>query len=207
MSTEPPIGQRLAANVAAQKRGRDAERAAWDADAPARRLAELFAALQSRAAELYPGTPLRFRSQPEGYDVTLGGRQIGLSHQELQELRPEAWPALETRIYEALGLGEPPAHAAGSRGAAWVAAVVDVWKAAHELAAHDLPLLLERAARAEALAPVLDPTLWLRKSADLAHDRAWLEAALPLWRHYREALREARQPRPEDHEPDPSPGV
>jgi hypothetical protein len=193
-----PLGRKLAQNIAAQGRAREAERVAWAADAPGRRLAELFAELQSRAAVIRPGEPVRVsRVESEGlryYSIALGAAVFLLSEVELAALQPAAWPALEARIYEALHLGPvlpTPSPLARLDGPAWVAAVLAVFKVGLELENYDLPALIAAAAQAEALGPVLNPTLYQAKGADLAHDRAWLEAALPLWRHAREARRQA----------------
>ncbi len=50
------------------------------------------------------------------------------------------------------------------------------------LTAHDLPGLLEAIDHAEVAGPLLDPTLYREKGAEMNHDKKLLEAALPLWR-------------------------
>lgn len=62
------------------------------------------------------------------------------------------------------------------------AAVMHVALAAQLLAAHDLPALLEAIAKAEAIGPILDPTLYRQKGKAMMEDREILRAALPLWR-------------------------
>jgi hypothetical protein len=48
------------------------------------------------------------------------------------------------------------------------------------LAQHDLPALLGEIASAEALGPILDPTLWIQKHKAMEQDRKLIAAAMPL---------------------------
>lgn len=49
------------------------------------------------------------------------------------------------------------------------------------LVQYDLPELLAAIGRAEAVGPILDPTLYREKARAMDEDKALLEAALPLW--------------------------
>ena len=62
------------------------------------------------------------------------------------------------------------------------AAVVACAVAARMLRGFDLPKLLEQIDRADALGPILDPTLWRDRSPLMQEDRALLHAALGLWK-------------------------
>lgn len=53
--------------------------------------------------------------------------------------------------------------------------------AATILLAHDLDEMLAAIAKADALAPILDPTLYRDKAKAMHEDRELLEAARPLW--------------------------
>lgn len=61
-------------------------------------------------------------------------------------------------------------------------AVLAVHVAAKMLAQHDLPRLLADIAKANAIGPLLDPTLWRDKNRAMLEDREALQAALPLYR-------------------------
>lgn len=52
---------------------------------------------------------------------------------------------------------------------------------------HDLPGLLRAIERADAIGPLVDPTLWRDKGAAMLQDKELLEAALPLWRYAKAA--------------------
>lgn len=53
------------------------------------------------------------------------------------------------------------------------------------LARHDLDEILRDIERAETLGPIVDPTLWTEKYRQLKEDKALIQAALPLYRHFR----------------------
>jgi hypothetical protein len=63
---------------------------------------------------------------------------------------------------------------------AYQAAVITCEAARQVLSRLDLPELLSAIEQAEALGPVLDPTLWLEKSRAMAEDKALFRAALQL---------------------------
>lgn len=50
------------------------------------------------------------------------------------------------------------------------------------LTEHDLPGMLNAIEHAEAVGPMIDPTLYRNKHEAMGHDKDLLEAALPLWR-------------------------
>jgi hypothetical protein len=54
----------------------------------------------------------------------------------------------------------------------------------------NLPDLLNQISRAEAVGPILDPTLFRNKYQALRIDKALIEAAMPLWRHMKERVEE-----------------
>jgi hypothetical protein len=54
--------------------------------------------------------------------------------------------------------------------------------AASILAPYDVPRLLRAIDHADAVGPILNPTLWIQKQGAMGEDREVLEAALPLWR-------------------------
>ena len=54
--------------------------------------------------------------------------------------------------------------------------------AARIMLALDIPKILEDIEKAEALGPMLDPTLYREKGQAMSEDKRILEAALPLWR-------------------------
>ena len=54
--------------------------------------------------------------------------------------------------------------------------------AARIITLYDLPDLLASIATADALGPVLDPTLWIQNNRKMEEDRKIIEAALPLWK-------------------------
>lgn len=62
------------------------------------------------------------------------------------------------------------------------ASVVGVWLLAGALADHDIPQLIEAIDRADAIGPMVDPTLYRAKSGKMQEDRELLVAALPLWK-------------------------
>lgn len=59
---------------------------------------------------------------------------------------------------------------------------------------HDLPALLRAIERADAIGPLVDPTLWRDKGAAMLQDKELLEAALPLWQYARARKADATAP-------------
>lgn len=63
------------------------------------------------------------------------------------------------------------------------AALFVVIAAAEALSAiDDLPQLIQDIDRADAIGPLLNPTLWIGKNKAMGEDREMFEAALPLYR-------------------------
>lgn len=60
------------------------------------------------------------------------------------------------------------------------AAIVCVALCGKLLAQHDLPALLAAIERAEAVGPIVDPTLYREKAKAMEEDREAMRAALPL---------------------------
>ena len=54
--------------------------------------------------------------------------------------------------------------------------------AARIITLYDLPDLLNSIATADALGPILDPTLWIQNNQKMTEDRKIIEAAMPLWK-------------------------
>lgn len=65
-------------------------------------------------------------------------------------------------------------------------ALLGVVVAARTLLLVDVPDLLSRIERAHSFGAVLDPTLYREMVEAMDHDKAMLEAALPLWRWAKE---------------------
>ena len=61
-------------------------------------------------------------------------------------------------------------------------AVLSCVLAAKMLVVYDIPKLIEAIDRADAVGPILDPTLWREKHRAMDEDRQIIEAALPLWK-------------------------
>lgn len=72
--------------------------------------------------------------------------------------------------------------------ATYRASLESVVMAARLVSQWDLPELLKAMGRAQAIGPLVDPTLYRAKAAAMEQDRELLEAALPLWRFAREHL-------------------
>jgi hypothetical protein len=49
------------------------------------------------------------------------------------------------------------------------------------LAQHDIPGLLRSIETADAVGPIFDPTLWMKKSEAMAEDKYMLTQAMPLY--------------------------
>ena len=69
------------------------------------------------------------------------------------------------------------------------AGLLACYAAAQAIAQHDLPAMLEAADRAEAMGPVLDPTLYRDKAGAMHEDRKVISAAMELHRVGKEMLR------------------
>jgi pyrimidine operon attenuation protein/uracil phosphoribosyltransferase len=67
--------------------------------------------------------------------------------------------------------------------------------AAHMLAGHDIPGLIEAIERAHTTGPILDPTLYRDKAKAMDEDAELLRAALPLWKLTRERARKLAEAR------------
>lgn len=74
----------------------------------------------------------------------------------------------------------------------WHDAVLAAASCAAVLHAHDIPELLQAAARVHAVGPILDPTLYRERSAAMDQDAALLLAALPLWEYFAGTRAQAR---------------
>lgn len=74
---------------------------------------------------------------------------------------------------------EPPTDAA-TEIETYRAAVTACVMAGQLLAMHDLPKLIRDIDRADAVGPLLNPTLWIQKNQAMKQDRAVLAAALDL---------------------------
>jgi hypothetical protein len=57
-----------------------------------------------------------------------------------------------------------------------------ILSAARIVACVDVPKLISDIERADVIAPLIDPTLWMTKHREMEEDRQLLEAALPLHR-------------------------
>ena len=62
------------------------------------------------------------------------------------------------------------------------AAMLVIVASARALVNHDIPGLIAAIDTADAVGPIVDPTLYRDKHAMMAEDREVFEAALPLWR-------------------------
>jgi hypothetical protein len=78
------------------------------------------------------------------------------------------------------------------RIAEYQAAVVACLLARALLHQHDLPSLLRAIEHSEAVAPILDPTLYREKAKAMGQDRDIIRAAMALWRFTISADAEAR---------------
>lgn len=67
-------------------------------------------------------------------------------------------------------------------GEEYTAALMICAGSARSLSLIDVPDMLRRIENAEAVGPILDPTLYRAQSQKMAEDKELLEAALPLWR-------------------------
>lgn len=63
----------------------------------------------------------------------------------------------------------------------WQCALHGCAMAAKVIAQYDIPDMLDRMKRAEAVGPILDPTLYREKGQDMERDMELVEAARPLW--------------------------
>lgn len=61
---------------------------------------------------------------------------------------------------------------------------------------HDLPGLIKAIESADAIGPLIDPTLWRAKGSAMLEDKELLEAALPLWRYARARKADAMKAAP-----------
>lgn len=68
--------------------------------------------------------------------------------------------------------------------------------AAGMLKAFDIPKILESIDHADAVGPILDPTLWMQKSEKMREDKEIFRAALPL---YQLAMKLSQRPAQEQH--------
>jgi hypothetical protein len=69
-----------------------------------------------------------------------------------------------------------------ARGLEYQAAVGSCALVGSMLTQYDLPAMLNAIERAEAIGPMIDPTLYREKAEAMGQDKDLLEAALPLWR-------------------------
>lgn len=69
-----------------------------------------------------------------------------------------------------------------ARGLEYQAAVGSCALVGAMLTQYDLPAMLNAIERAEAIGPMIDPTLYREKHEAMGQDKDLLEAALPLWR-------------------------
>ena len=70
----------------------------------------------------------------------------------------------------------------------YITAVQHAVICAQLLALHDVPALLRAIERSDAIAPLIDPTLWINARERMYEHREFLRAALPLYRLGKELL-------------------
>jgi len=66
----------------------------------------------------------------------------------------------------------------------WKGNLVLIASQARIISMVDIPKMLEQIDRAEAIGPLLDPTLYRANAGKMDEDKELLEAALPLWRFF-----------------------